>query len=179
MTPAPAPSGRRLAGPSGPGGRSTAARSPFVLLIVVLLAGGLISLLLLNAAVNQDSFTLSRLQKQTDQLTDEQQALQQEVDQYSAPGALDKQARRLGMVPGGNPAFLSRDGAVRGDPDEATAPPPLTSSAPQTASLTSSATPTSFRSPSSPPTSFPSASGGAVPTLRAGTSAQEGVQEGP
>src|SRR4051812_6792466 len=88
------------------GGTAAAARSPFVLLIVVLLAGGMIALLLLNAAVNQDSFELDRLQKQTTRLTDEEQALQQEVDEYSAPGALDRRARKLGMVPGGSPAFL-------------------------------------------------------------------------
>jgi cell division protein FtsB len=131
VTPAPSPYARPLVRPSGPGGRSTAARSPFVLLIGVLLAGGLISLLLLNAAVNQDSFTLNKLQKQTGQLTDEEQALQQEVDEYSAPGALDKRARELGMVPGGNPAFLSPGGTVRGDPAEARpSPTPAAPAAP-------------------------------------------------
>jgi cell division protein FtsB len=129
VSPAPPPYARGLVRPSGPGGRSTAARSPFVLLIVVLLAGGLISLLLLNAAVNQDSFTLGKLEKQTDQLTDEEQALQQEVDEYSAPGALDKRARELGMVPGGTPAFLSPGGTVRGDPTQAT-PSPTPAGAP-------------------------------------------------
>jgi cell division protein FtsB len=101
----------------------TAKRSPFVLLVVVLLAGGLISLLLLNAAVNQDSFELTKLQKETTQLTDEKQALQQDVGQYAAPDALDKRARELGMVPGGNPAFLLPDGTVRGVPGSATALP--------------------------------------------------------
>jgi hypothetical protein len=94
-----------------------------VLLIVLLLAGGLFALLLLNAAVNQDSFQLTKLQKQTTQLTDEEQALQQEVDEYAAPDALDKRARELGMVPGGNPAFLAPDGKVKGSPDAATAEP--------------------------------------------------------
>ncbi|MFG2140666.1 septum formation initiator family protein [Streptomyces sp. NPDC048650] len=98
----------------------TAARTPFVLLIVVLLGSGLITLLLLNSALNQGSFELSKLEKETDDLTDEQQALQQEVDTYSAPGALEKRARKLGMVPGGNPAFLLPDGTVRGRPSEAT-----------------------------------------------------------
>ncbi len=89
------------------GGRSaTAARTPFVVLVVTLLAGGLISLLLLNAAVNQDSFELNKLQKETTGYTDEQQALQQDVDGYSAPGSLQQRARQLGMVPGGDPAFL-------------------------------------------------------------------------
>ncbi|MDX6330680.1 MAG: hypothetical protein QOI83_3063 [Streptomycetaceae bacterium] len=128
----------------------TAKRSPFVLLVVVLLAGGLISLLLLNAAVNQDSFELTKLQKETTQLTDEKQALQQDVGEYAAPGALDKRARELGMVPGGNPAFLAPDGTVRGVPGSATAlpsptastsPPSTVAASPQTSPSTLQATP--------------------------------------
>ncbi|MCK7622123.1 septum formation initiator family protein [Streptomyces sp. RS10V-4] len=99
----------------------TAARTPFVLLVVVLLGSGLIGLLVLNSALNQGSFELSRLERQTGELTDEQQALQQEVDGYSAPGALARRARELGMVPGGNPAFLLPDGTVRGAPGPAPA----------------------------------------------------------
>ncbi|MCZ4121585.1 hypothetical protein [Streptomyces sp. H39-S7] len=106
-----------------PARSATAARAPFVLLVVALLAGGLISLLLLNGAVNQDSFELNRLQKDTTTYTDEEQALQQDVDRYKAPDALNRRARELGMVPGGNPAFLNPDGTVRGDPTEAEAAP--------------------------------------------------------
>ncbi|MGW2022975.1 septum formation initiator family protein [Streptomyces decoyicus] len=121
---------KRLAAllPSGAGG--TAARTPFVLLIVVLLGSGLITLLLLNSALNQGSFELSKLERKTDELTDEQQALQQEVDAYSAPGALERRARRLGMVPGGSPAFLLPDGTVRGRTSAATSEgAPLSTSA--------------------------------------------------
>jgi cell division protein FtsB len=103
---------------------ATAARTPFVVLVVTLLAGGLISLLLLNSAVNQDSFELNKLRKQTTGYTDEQQALQQEVDGYSDPGALARRARQMGMVPGGVPVFLDPAGKVHGTPQEATAPPP-------------------------------------------------------
>jgi cell division protein FtsB len=126
-------------------GRSaTAARTPFVILVVTLLAGGLISLLLLNAAVNQDSFQLNKLEKETTGYTDEQQQLQQEVDQYGAPGTLERRARELGMVPGGNPAFLDPDGSVRGTPERATAPPaaPPVSAPASTAPGTPPATPT-------------------------------------
>jgi hypothetical protein len=130
---APGLSVRQAAG-RGPAGSATAARMPFVLLVVTLLAGGLLSLLLLNGAVNQDSFELNKLQKETTGYTDEQQALQQEVDQYAAPGSLERRARELGMVPGGNPAFLDPDGSVKGSPQAATAPPapPPASTAPTT-----------------------------------------------
>ncbi|MER6095470.1 hypothetical protein ABT154_06325 [Streptomyces sp. NPDC001728] len=107
--------------PSGP---STAARTPFVLLVVVLLGGGLITLLLLNSALNQGSFQLNELKNRTTELTDEEQALQRDVDDYAAPDALERRARELGMVPGGSPAFLGPDGKVLGRPSEAVAPEP-------------------------------------------------------
>ncbi|KQX53360.1 hypothetical protein ASE09_09285 [Streptomyces sp. Root66D1] len=107
--------------PSGP---STAARTPFVLLVVVLLGGGLITLLLLNSALNQGSFQLNELKNRTTELTDEEQALQRDVDDYAAPDALERRARELGMVPGGSPAFLGPDGKVLGVPSEAVAPKP-------------------------------------------------------
>ncbi|WUT32858.1 septum formation initiator family protein [Streptomyces sp. NBC_00691] len=107
--------------PSGP---SSAARTPFVLLVVVLLGGGLISLLLLNSALNQGSFQLNELKDRTTELTDEEQALQRDVDDYAAPDALERRARELGMVPGGSPAFLHPDGKVLGEPTEAVAPKP-------------------------------------------------------
>ncbi|MFG2431351.1 septum formation initiator family protein [Streptomyces sp. NPDC048590] len=127
-----------------PAGPSTAARTPFVLLVVLLLTGGLISLLLLNSALNEGSFRLSELKRETTELTDEQQALQRDVDGYSKPDALERKARELGMVPGGNPAFLGPDGKVRGVPERATAQPsPTPASQPETGAtgVTGSASP--------------------------------------
>ncbi|MBY8876572.1 cell division protein FtsL [Actinacidiphila acidipaludis] len=136
----------RRRSPGGAG--ATAARTPFVVLIVTLLAGGLISLLLLNSAVNQDSFELNKLQKETTGYTDEQQELQQEVDGLSAPGALEQRARQLGMVPGGAPAFLAPTGTVHGSPEPATAPP-----APPSPTVTPAATPTGAAAPGDSPAS--------------------------
>lgn len=112
----------RLAG-MVPSGSPHAARAPFVLLIVLLLGSGLLTLLLLNASLNQGSFKLSKLEKQTQELTDEQQSLEQEVDSYSAPGTLEQRARELGLVPGGTPAFLGPDGKVKGSPQPASGDP--------------------------------------------------------
>ncbi|KAB2589143.1 FtsB family cell division protein [Streptomyces arboris] len=120
---------------------SSAARTPFVLLVVLLLGGGLITLLLLNSALNEGSFRLSKLKRDTTELTDEQQALQRDVDSYSQPDALERRARELGMVPGGSPAFLNPDGTVRGVPKKAVAPPPSPSPSP-TPSADPSAEPT-------------------------------------
>ncbi|MFJ7148176.1 septum formation initiator family protein [Streptomyces sp. NPDC100445] len=99
-----------------PAGRARAARTPFVLLVVLLLGGGLIGLLVLNSALSEGSFHLADLQKQTKNLTDEEQALQRDIDSYSSPDALQRRAHQLGMVPGGDPAFLGPGGTVRGVP---------------------------------------------------------------
>ncbi|MFE2551842.1 hypothetical protein ACFXGI_25290 [Streptomyces sp. NPDC059355] len=122
----------RLRGPSGGGSGGSpgqAARMPFVLLVVALLAGGLISLLLLNSALNQGSFQLSKLKKETTALTDEEQALQRDVDGYSAPDALQRRAHELGLVPGGSPVFIGPDGKVTGTASPAEPPPPTPAAA--------------------------------------------------
>ncbi|MFF2993949.1 septum formation initiator family protein [Streptomyces sp. NPDC057950] len=123
-----------------PAGAAHAARTPFVLLVVLLLGGGLIGLLVLNSALSEGSFHLDDLQKGTKTLTDEEQALQRDVDAYSAPDALQRRARELGMVPGGDPAFLNPDGTVKGVPEaaardsslrnQATRPPEVLASSP-------------------------------------------------
>ncbi|GGR72341.1 membrane protein [Streptomyces humidus] len=102
-----------------PAGPRQAARTPFVLLVVLLLGGGLIGLLVLNSALSEGSFKMDDLRKDTKSLTDEEQALQRDIDSYSAPDALQRRARELGMVPGGDPAFLNPDGTVRGVPSAA------------------------------------------------------------
>ncbi|MEU6733101.1 cell division protein FtsL [Streptomyces physcomitrii] len=127
MSRAPELRGRaaRFAGlfPTRPSG---AARTPFVLLVVVLLGGGLIALLMLNSSLNAGSFELSELKKDTTSLTEERQELERDVDGYSAPGALQRRAGELGMVPGGDPVFLTPDGGLRGVPgaaEKSAAPP--------------------------------------------------------
>ncbi|WP_329856721.1 FtsB family cell division protein [Streptomyces sp. SP18ES09] len=138
--------------PSGP---SSAARTPFVLLVFVLLGGGLIALLVLNSALNQGSFQLNELKDRTTELTDEEQALQRDVDDYAAPDALERRARELGMVPGGSPAFLAPEGKVLGEPSVAEAPKPTSSPQPK-------------------PDRKPAASSPATPATR--TSASAGVR---
>jgi hypothetical protein len=101
------------------GERRQAARTPFVLLVVLLLGGGLIGLLVLNSALSEGSFRLDDLERRTQDLTDEEQALQRDVDAYSAPDALQRRARELGMIPGGDPAFLGPDGRIKGVPGPA------------------------------------------------------------
>ncbi|MET8676531.1 septum formation initiator family protein [Streptomyces sp. NPDC004647] len=142
-----------------PARSGAAARTPFVLLVVVLLGTGLIALLLLNASLNQGSFQLSRLEKETDDLTDQQQTLQQQVDGYSAPDALDKRARELGMVPGGSPVFLNPDGTVPSPPASvsASADPSTAAAASPQPVQSSAAAPQPVQSTAAAPQPVPSA----------------------
>jgi hypothetical protein len=155
--------------PSGP---STAARTPFVLLVVLLLSGGLITLLLLNSSLSQGSFELSELKKKTTELTDEQQALQRDVDRHSAPDALERRARELGMVPGGGPAFLGPDGKVLGVPRKATAEP-LPPPPPAQPSGTAAGGPSAAQSPAAPTAS------GQAPTASTGMQGLSGPPAAP
>ncbi|MFD9485464.1 septum formation initiator [Streptomyces sp. NPDC059991] len=134
-----------------PAGARSAARTPFVLLVVVLLGGGLISLLLLNSALNEGSFKLSELRRETTGLTDEQQALQHDVDDLSAPDALSRRATELGMVPGTSPLFLNPDGTVKGVTGAGTArpAPALSPELVQGAAVTAPATEAPAASPAS------------------------------
>lgn len=103
-----------------PTATSSAPRTPFVVLILGLVAGGLVTLLLLNTAVNENSFRLQALQKNQRTLDVKEQELKQKVDQLEAPGTLAAAARRLGLVPAGQPAFIRLpDGRILGVPTPA------------------------------------------------------------
>ncbi|WP_299531072.1 septum formation initiator family protein [uncultured Streptomyces sp.] len=161
--------------PSGPG---NAARTPFVLLVVLLLGGGLITLLLLNSALNEGSFELSEVKKKTTELTDEEQALQRDVDDLSQPDALERRARELGMVPGGSPAFLEPDGTVRGEPAEATAEPmptpaPTPTEEPEPAAVPSASP--SGPAPAAPATASPAGAGAEAETEPEAEAVQSGT----
>ncbi|MFJ7265856.1 hypothetical protein ACIQV3_04170 [Streptomyces sp. NPDC099050] len=166
--------GRVLGGPVA----GQAARTPFVLLVVALLGGGLISLLLLNSALNQGSFQLSKLKRETTALTDEEQALQRDVDGYSAPDALQRRAHELGLVPGGSPVFIGPDGKVAGTASPAAEPPPPSPpappappvSAPPVSPTPGGAVPSPAGSPAPAGSPPPAASGAAAPAPAAAPS---------
>lgn len=146
--------------------RGQAARAPFVLLVVLLLGGGLIGLLVLNSALSAGAFQLDDLKKDTKNLTDEEQALQRDIDSYSAPDALQRRAHELSMVPGGDPAFLNPDGTVKGVPSAAarqlSAPEDLPVSVRPPEALTAVPSPTDGITPVAGATP-PGTAGGTVP----------------
>ena len=103
--------------------RSKAARTPFVVVVVALLGGGLLGLLALNTALAQDAFHLHTLKTEGRELAVREQALQRDVESLRTPEALAARAQEMGMVPAGPPAFLRlSDGAVIGAPEPGVAP---------------------------------------------------------
>ncbi|MEV7191617.1 septum formation initiator family protein [Streptomyces sp. NPDC093510] len=162
-----------------PQGPSQAARTPFVLLVVLLLGGGLIGLLILNSSLNEGSFQLSELKKETKDLTEEKQELQREVDGYAAPDALQRRAGELGMVPGGDPAFLNPDGTVRGVPGAAARPSSLGYPAPRPQEVASPAASVSIPVAPPVPPPAPDVTAAAPPPSAPTPAAQAPTQPGP
>jgi hypothetical protein len=122
--------GRGAARPPRPGLRVVTAPPPdrarvaFAALCLLLLVGGLLTLLLVNTVMAGGSFRLHDLQATSDQLTDRQQALRQDIAVQAAPARLAARAKALGMVPSQSPAFLRlSDGKILGVAQAATVPP--------------------------------------------------------
>ncbi|MCW2917629.1 MAG: hypothetical protein JWN52_5697 [Actinomycetia bacterium] len=109
---APAKDSRRVAGAGAARAPAPATRSgvppraPFVLLVVALLGGALVSLLLLNTVLAKDAFTLTELEQSNKLLTQQRQALQEQNAREESPERLAQKAKALGMVQPVRPAFV-------------------------------------------------------------------------
>jgi hypothetical protein len=84
-------------------------RAPFVVLVLLVLGLGLVGLLALNTSLQQGSFELTELERETALLRDRHAVLADDVARRSAPGVLAERARSLGMVPNEAPVFLQVD----------------------------------------------------------------------
>jgi hypothetical protein len=103
-------------------------RAPFVLLVLVLVVGGVLGILLLNTKINENAFRLDDLHRQQAALQLKEQQLRGELAAKETAGNLEAEARRLGLVPAGTPAYLRLpDGRVIGVPQPATGQPSVTS----------------------------------------------------
>ncbi len=97
-----------------------APRAPFVCLIVLLVAAGLAGLVVLNTAVNSNSFRLHEQTQRKKQLDVTESQLRRDVANLDAPSRLDTEARRLGLVPAGTPGFIDPSSrTVSGKPQPA------------------------------------------------------------
>ena len=127
--PAPKPARRAPAKPARPNLRvvapvpSRAPRTPFLLFSMLLVGVGLVLLLVLNTVVAQDAFTLHDLDRSTAALAEQEQRLREEIAALEAPNDLALRAASLGLVPAGDPVFITPEGEVLGHPVPATAPP--------------------------------------------------------
>ncbi|RZU77213.1 hypothetical protein EV384_5928 [Micromonospora kangleipakensis] len=103
-------------------------RAPFVGLILVLVVGGVLGILLVNTKINENAFKLEKLQQQQAKLDVDQQQLEKEIAEQKAPGNLTANARKLGLVESGEPAYIRLpDGKTIGVPHPAEGAPAITS----------------------------------------------------
>lgn len=145
--------GPRLAVIEGFAGRRSAI--PFALLILGVLGIGLVCLLMLNTAMDENSVKTAQAQQRQAALTDREQQLAQQLAGLNAPGALSSQAAALGLVPNPQPAFLDpSSGAVLGSPSPAPTPSPTP-------------TPTPTGTPSGTPSGSASGTAGGTATATA------------
>ena len=102
-------------------GRTQAARTPFAVLVIAMLAAGVVGLLMFNTSMQQTSFKATALQDRVNVLTAKEQSLALELDELRDPQHLAVAAKELGMVAPSQPAFVRlADGRVLGNPTPAT-----------------------------------------------------------
>jgi hypothetical protein len=102
-------------------GHTQAARTPFAVLVIAILAAGVVGLLMFNTSMQQTSFKATALQDQVNVLTAKEQSLALELDELRDPQHLAVSAKELGMVAPSQPAFVRlADGRVLGNPTPAT-----------------------------------------------------------
>ncbi|MCW3817354.1 hypothetical protein ONA91_23150 [Micromonospora sp. DR5-3] len=103
-------------------------RAPFVGLILVLVVGGVLGILAVNTKINENAFKLEKLQQEQAKLDVNQEQLEKEIADQEAPGNLTANARKLGLVESGDPAYIRLpDGKMIGVPHPAQGAPAITS----------------------------------------------------
>lgn len=78
-------------------------RAPFILLLVGLLGGALVSLLVISTTLAEGSYRITSLQQQNANLAKQESTLTQQVAQASSPAQIAQEAEEFGMRP--NPAL--------------------------------------------------------------------------
>lgn len=79
---------------------------PFLLLVVVILAGALVSSMLLNAQMASTAYRMQEAQVELNVINDHVATLQTQVQEASAPDTLAQRAADLGMVPAAAPGVV-------------------------------------------------------------------------
>ena len=94
--------------PAGARPRARSSRTPFILLLVGLLGGALVSLLVISTTLAQGAFRITSLQEQNANLAREQQTLTNEVAQAANPAVIAGKAEQLGMRPNPHLGFIDQ-----------------------------------------------------------------------
>jgi hypothetical protein len=79
--------------------RRATSRTPFILLLLGLLGGGLVCLLVINTTLAAASYRIDNLQRSNAAATQQVQDLQQQVASEQSPGSIEQRALKLGMRP--------------------------------------------------------------------------------
>ncbi|GAA1733277.1 hypothetical protein GCM10009710_12510 [Aeromicrobium alkaliterrae] len=91
-----------------------------MVVVVSILSAGLVGLVVMSTALQDQAFELARLQTQAQSLEVQQQQLEYEADRLGNPASLAAAAAALGMVPNATPVFLKPDtGEIIGVPTPA------------------------------------------------------------
>jgi len=101
--PATRPAGRPAIGRTRP----RHPRAPFILLLVGLLGGALVSLLVISTTLAEGSYRITSLQQQNANLAKQEQLLTQQVAQASSPAQIAQEAEQLGMQPNQQLQFIN------------------------------------------------------------------------
>jgi Na+-transporting NADH:ubiquinone oxidoreductase subunit NqrC len=80
---------------------------PFILLLVGLLGGALVSLLVISTTLAQGAFQITSLQQQNANLAREEQTLSNAVAQAGNPAVIASEAAQLGMRQNPNLRFIN------------------------------------------------------------------------
>jgi hypothetical protein len=147
-----------------------APRVPFALLVVGLVAGGLGLLLALNTASAANELRRHDLAGRDAEIAAQLQQANNEVAASDAPNALASAAGELGMVPAGNPVFISvgPDAKAKvlgvGAPASPLPLPPVVVPVTRAGSPAAAPTPTKTASPTASGTPSPSGTARPSPT---------------
>lgn len=100
--PAAAPARSRVAGAAPDlhaAPRRPTSRTPFILLLLGLLGGGLVCLLVINTTLAAASYRIDNLQRSNALASQQVQQLQQQVASEQSPTSIEQRAVKLGMRP--------------------------------------------------------------------------------
>ncbi len=100
-------------------------RLPFIVLAGLVVVAGVLGLVSLNVSVNQQAFTIAKLQRGNREAENRYASLQAEIDRLKSPDRIAREAASRHLVPAGRPRVAQWPGSRAGNkasPGAATSP---------------------------------------------------------